>query len=403
MSQALENIRVIDFSWILAGPALTRYLADYGAEVIKIESTVYPDMARTMLPYKDGKPGLNRSGYWANYHANKYGMSLNLNHPKAIDLVKRLISQCDIVVENFVPGTMDKWGLGYENLVKLKPDIIVVSISLYGQSGPYSRRSGWGAFVEGMSGFWSLIGWPDRAPTSFQTVIGDALLPFFALSALLTALDYRYRTGKGQHLDVCQLDILSYLLTPMLLDFTVNGREASRCGNHSPGSCPHGVYPCSGEDQWCTIVASTDEEWHSLCRVIGDPGWRCDPKFATFVSRKANEDELDKLIGSKTISFSPEELMHLLQNEGVPAGAVHNGKGITGDPQLQHREATWYMEHTEIGRFGYYTAPFKLSLTPAEPRMPAPCLGEHTEYVCSQILGMSTDEFVQLVNEGVFD
>ncbi|MFC1934272.1 CaiB/BaiF CoA transferase family protein [Chloroflexota bacterium] len=402
MAGALEGIRVIDFSWVMAGPGLTRYLGDFGAEIIKIESSTHPDICRTMPPYKDGKPGLNRSAVWANYNCNKYGVGINLKHPKGVELVKRLISQADAVVENFTPGTMERWGLGYEDLVKIKPDIIMVSISLFGQTGPYKRRFGVGTFAEGMSGLLNLFGWPDRSPSNFQHIIGDSFVPFFGVSSLLAALEHRDRTGQGQWLDLNQLDVCSYLMGPLLLDSAINGREASRCGNYSPASSPHAVYPCSGEDRWCAISVSSDEEWLNLCAAMGDPDWSHDPKFATFAARTANEEELDKLISSWTAQFSPEELMHLLQKRGVPAGAVLSGRWIYSDPQLQHREAVWYMDHAEIGRMGYYTTPFQLSSTPAEPRLPPPGLGEHNEYVCTEILKMSTEEFVQLSNEGVF-
>ncbi|MFC1991017.1 CoA transferase, partial [Chloroflexota bacterium] len=208
--------------------------------------------------------------------------------------------------------------------------------------------------------------------------------------------------GKGQWLDLNQLDVCSYLVAPLLLDFSINEREASRCGNSSPGSCPHAVYPCAGEDRWCAISVSSDEEWHNLCLTMGDPDWSHDPKFATFTGRKANEEELEKIISSWTIQFSPEELMNLLQSRGVPAGAVLTGEGIFCDPQLQHRESVWYMDHPDIGRLGYSTAPFKLSSTPAEPSLPPPRLGEHTEYVCTEILKMTKEEFIQLSSEGVF-
>jgi benzylsuccinate CoA-transferase BbsF subunit len=204
-------------------------------------------------------------------------------------------------------------------------------------------------------------------------------------------------------LDLNQLDIMGYLLAPLLLDYQINGREANRSGNRSPVSCPQGVYPCSGDDDWCAITVSNDEEWHSFCRAMNLQELSHDLKFATFADRKANEDELDELIAVATVNYSSEELMYRLQKQGVPAGSVLNAKGIYCDPQLVHREHVWYMEHPEIGRSGYRTTPFKLSLTPAEPRRPAPCLGEHTFSVCSEIIGLDMDEFAQLLNEGVFE
>ncbi|MBI4296389.1 MAG: CoA transferase [Chloroflexi bacterium] len=401
MADALEGIRVIDFSWVLAGPAMARYLGDFGAQVIKVESNIHPDVIRTSPPYHEGKPGINRSTYWANYNCNKYSMNINLDHPKGPELAKRLIAHADAVVENFIPGTMDRWGLGYQDIVKVKPDIIMVSISLFGQKGPYQRRFGFGTFAEGMSGLLNLFGWADRGPSYFQTVVGDALVPFLGVSTLLAALEQRDRTGQGQWIDLNQLDVCSYLMSPLLLDYAINGREASRCGNSSPGSCPHAVYPCSGVEKWCAISVCSDEDWRNLYIVMGEPDWWHDPRFATFASRKANEVELDQRIGAWTVQFAPEELMRLLQKAGVPAGAVLTGKGIFDDPQLRHRDSVWYIDHPDAGEVGCYTVPFKLSATPPQPRLPAPRLGEHTEYICTQLLNMSTEEFVQLFNEGV--
>ncbi|MBI2858840.1 MAG: CoA transferase [Chloroflexi bacterium] len=401
MAGALDGIRILDFTWVLAGPATTRYFADYGAEVIKIESHVHPDFIRTTPPYNEGKPGLNRSAYWANYNGNKYGMSIDLDHPKGIELVKRLVPHVDIVAENFKPGTMAKWGLGYEDFAKLNPDIIMASLSLFGQTGPFSNRFGVGTFAEGMSGILNLIGWPDRIPSFFLQIIGDGLLPFFSVSALVAALEHRDETGEGQWLDLNQLDVCAYIMGPLLLDWATNGREPTRCGNRSAGSAPHAVYPCAGEDKWCAISVLLDEEWDNLRAAMGDPDWARDTKFATFASRKANEEELDRLMGSWTAGFSPDDLMNRLQAAGVPAGAVLTGKGIYCDPQLTHRGVVSYAEHPEFGRLGYYGTPYKLSATPSELRMPAPSLGEHTERICSQILKMSNEEFVQLVNEGV--
>ncbi len=402
MAGALDGIRVIDFTWVVAGPTLTRFLADFGAEVIKVESSKHPDSHRTAPPFKDGRPGLNRSAYWANYNCNKYSVSVNLGHSKGPGLVRRLIAQADVVVENLLPGAMDKLGLGYQDLVKVKPDIIMLSISLFGQTGPYKHRGGPGAFAEGMSGLVNLFGWPDRVPSNFHYMVGDILVPFFGVGSLLAALEYRDRTGKGQLIDLNQLDVCAYTMAPLLLDFALNGRETSRCGNCSPGSSPHAAYPCSGDDRWCAISVTSDEEWRNLCRAMGDTHWTHDPKFATFAGRKANEEELDRLIGSWTMRFSPRDLMNLLQKRGVAAGAVLSGRGLTDDPQLQHREANWYLEYPEIGRFGCYTAPFKLALTPAEPRLPGPGLGEHTQYVFTEMLKMSQEEFAQLNSEGVF-
>ncbi len=403
MAQALEGIKVVDFSWVLAGPALTRYLADFGAEVVLVESSGHPDIMRTSYPFRDDEPGLNRSTLWANFHSNKYGIALDLDTAEGIDVAKRLVSRADIVVENFIPGTMDRWGIGYGELAKVKPDLIMVSISLYGQTGPYARRGGWGSFAEGMSGFWNLIGWSDRGPSSYQSVIGDALVPFFGLNAVLAALDFRRRTGKGQQIDLSQLDVCSYLLAPLLQDYLVNGVEASRSSNRSPGSSPHGVFPCAGDDEWLAIAVMNDDEWQSFCAAIGAPEWRDDPRFRTFAARKSNEDELERLIDARTATWSADRLMYVLQKAGVPSGALRNGRTMNSDPQLQHREMFSWNEHPEIGQVSSFGTPFRLPLTPPTSRTAAPCLGEHTEWVCTQLLGMSSEEFIDLLNKGVFE
>jgi crotonobetainyl-CoA:carnitine CoA-transferase CaiB-like acyl-CoA transferase len=403
MGKPLEGVKVVEFSWVIAGPQVSRCLADFGATVIKVESNTYPDLIRTTPPYKDGIPGVNRSGYFSNFNCNKYGVSLNLNHPKGVDIAKRLISWADIVVENFAPGRMRKWGLNYEELVKIKPEIIMISLAIQGQTGPHAHHPGFAFNAEALAGFYHLTGWADRMPSLAQGFYGDVLTPRLGLCAVLAALDYRRRTGKGQYLDISQFEVAGYFLAPLLLDYFVNGREAHRMGNRSLLAAPHGVYPCLGEDRWCALSVCSDEEWQGLCRAMGDPQWCKEPKFATPLSRKANEEELDKLISSWTKNFPPEELMLLLQKEGVAAGVVSTNRDLSNDPQLRHRDAVWYLHHPEMGLHGYDNWSFELSLTPAEGKMPAPCLGEHNEYVYTQILGLSQEEFITLLNEGVFD
>ncbi len=347
MKKALDGIRVIDFSWVLAGPGTTRILADYGAEVIKVESKTHLDVIRTSPPYGGGKAGVNNSGYWSNYHLNKFGMTLNLNHLKGIDIAKQLVAKADIVVENYIPGTMDRWGLGYKDLAKVNPDIIMASISLFGQNGPYKTRFGFGAFAEGMSGMFNLFGWPDRAPSYFQQVIGDALVPYMTVTALMGALEHRDKTGLGQLLDVNQLDVCSYLMSPVVLDANLNGHETRRNGNRSEGACPHGVYPCSGKDKWCAIAVTNDQEWRNLCAAMNSPEWASKPEYTTFIGRKKDEETLDSLIGNWTAAWDNNDLMNYLQKHGVPAGAVITGRGMTEDPQLQ-----LFLARTKFTTFG---------------------------------------------------
>jgi benzylsuccinate CoA-transferase BbsF subunit len=402
--QALEGLKVGDFTWYIAGPSIPMWLAHHGATVIRIESLTRPDEMRGIEPFKDGKPGINRSGGYANYNSNKYGMLLNLNHPKGLSVAKKIVAWADVIVENFTPGTMDrKWGLGYEGLRKIKPDIIMVSASTQGQTGPEARQVGFGLELASRCGFTNFVGWPDQDAVGVGYPYTDTISPPLAVVAIMAALEYRRRTGKGQHVDLSQLETGVQHLAPALLNYTANGCEGIKIGNRHPSAGPHGAYRCQGDDRWCTIAVFTDKEWEAFCNVIGQPHLAINHKFATLLARKQNEDELDRIVENWTKGFPPEEVMKRMQAAGVASGVVQNGKDLLEDPQLQHRHHFWYLEHPEMGTCAYDGPPFKLSETPAELHMPAPLLGQHTEHVCTQILGMPDEEFIELLAEGVFE
>ena len=401
--QVLEGIKVADFSWVVVGPVVTRCLADFGATVVRIESATNPDILRVSPPFKDGLPGLNRSAYFANYNANKYSLSLNLKHPKGPAVARRLVTWADVVCESFTPGTMADLGLSYDNLKKMKPEIIMLSTCNLGQTGPLAQQPGFGTQLVSWAGLTHLSGWPDRVPAQPYGAYTDFIAPHFAIAGIVAALDYRRRTGKGQHLDISQLETAIQFLAPVMLDYSVNGQVWIRSGNRCIQAAPHGVYPCRGEDRWCAIAVSNDQEWQVLCRTIGHSELEHDPRFDTLANRKQNEDELDRLIGLWTREHQVEDVMHLLQGAGVACGIVENGKDIHEDPQLQHRHHLQALNHPEIGLHSYDTQSFQLSETPARLERPGPCLGEHNEYVCKDFLGMSDEEFVTLLNEGVFE
>lgn len=403
MRQVFEGIKIADFSWIGAGPWTIKHLADHGAEVIHIESGTRPDLLRSTPPYKGNIAGLNRSAYFAIFNNNKYGMSLNLNHPRGREVARRIVAWADIVAESFGPGRMKEWGLGYEELREIKPDIIMFSTTQQGQTGPSAEQPGFGTQLVSLAGFTHLTGWADREPAVAYGAYTDSIAPRFGATALIAALDYRRRTHKGQHIDLSQYETGVHFLAPLILDYATHGRVASRVGNRSPCAAPHGAYPCRGRDRWCVIAVFTDEEWKGFCQAIGSPPWTQDSRFATLTQRKRNEDKLDKLVGEWTLNFTPEEVMERLQAAGVPAGVVENCRDIYFDPQLEHRHHFWELTHPEIGPHTYDAPAFRLSRTPCQLHMPAPCLGQHTEWVCTKILGMSDEEFVELLNEGVFD
>lgn len=398
--RALRGVKVADFSWVMAGPIATKCLADHGAEVIKIESSTRVDSLRTMAPFKDGVPGLERSGIFATVNSSKYNLALDLNHPRSSEVTRRLIEWADIVVENFTPGTMERWGLDYESLVKIKPDIIMVSSSMHGQTGPLAKYPGLGSLQVSASGITNLTGWPDRAPVQPYGVYPDHIVPPLLVSAILAALDYRRRTGKGQHLDLSQNEATVYFIAPVMLDYAVNGTIQKRNGNRYPHAAPHGAYPCRGDDRWCVIAVFTDEEWEAFCKVIGNPEWTRDPKFTNLEARKKNEDELDELVAQWTIKFTPEEITALMQEAGVAAGIVETAEDLHNDPQLKHRHHYHRLNHPEIGWHDYPSPPFKLSKTIAELRA-ASCLGQDTEYVCTKLLGITDEHFIDLLQAGV--
>jgi benzylsuccinate CoA-transferase BbsF subunit len=398
-----EGLNVLDFTWAGVGPRTTRYLAEYGASVVKIESALRPDPLRTMPPFTDDISGLNRSQTFARHNGNKYSVAINLNHPRADQVIRKLVAWSDIITESFTPGTLDRWGLNYEELSKIKPDIIMLSTSMQGQTGLDRAHPGYGIPLTSLSGFTNITGWPDRAPSGTYGPYTDFVAPLFNLIALLSALDYRRRTGKGQYLDLSQNECAMHFLAPVILDYVVNGREFNRRGNRSSRAAPHGVYPCSDEDRWCAIAVFSDEEWQSFCGVIGSPDWTNDARFATLQDRIRNNDELDKLVAGWTVNHSPAEVMALMQAAGVPAGVVETGEDLAKDPQLMHYNAFPIVDHPEMGSCALQRASVKLTKSAPCEATRAPLLGEHTEFVCTQLLCMSDEEFIELLNSGVFE
>lgn len=396
-------MNVLDFTWVAAGPYATKYLAEHGATVIKVESLKNPDINRAYVPMAGGIAGINRCGVFNWCNNDKYSMSLDLSHPAARKVAEKLVSWADIVIENFRPGVMEKWGLGYDDLKLMHRDIIMVRISSLGQEGPHALLRGLAPFLVGLAGFTPTIGWPDRTPIGPTTVpYTDHLGSLYAVIATLGALDYRRRTGEGQCIDLSQVEAGVTTLASPILDYQANHRDLVLVGNRHPWACPHGVFRCQGEDRWCAIAVFTDDEWQRLCIVTGHPDWRADPRWATQQSRKDNEDALEEMIEGWTIHHSAEEVMRVLQAGGVRAGVVQTAEDLVRDRQLEHRRHFRPVVHPEVGEHLVEAPAFLLSETLAEPKTAAPCMGEHTEYVCTQVLGMADEEFVELMAAGVF-
>ena len=399
----LEGLKVVELTRAIVGPVTGRVLADCGAEVIHVESKRAIEPLRMMHPYKDDIPHVERSGYYSKYNVDKYGVTLNLTNPDGLALMRRLIARADVFVESNVPEVKVKYGLDYENVKNLRPDIIMLSSCQMGQRGPYAKFRAFGTQSAALAGFYGITGHPDQLPVGPVGSYTDLVSHQFLVATILAAVDYRRRTGKGQYLDHSQVEAGIQFLIPMVLDYTFNGRLAKLQGNRDNAACPHGCYPCKGDDLWCTIAVYTDDQWRSFCRVIGDPAWTGEDRFATFSNRKRHEDDIDRLVGEWTIGRSPGEVMDLMQTAGVPAGIVARGEDLVADPQLKWRGHFKELEHPEMGRVPYDELPFRFSDASCSVHKAAPCLGEDNDYVAREILGLSDDEYDELKQKGALD
>ena len=406
--QALEGIKVVEFAWFAVGPYMSQYLAQHGATVIKVESSARPDSYRMDEPYAGGKVHLNRGANFALANACKYGITLNLALPKGREIGLKLIRWADVALQAFPPGSFKRLKLDYESVREHNPRLVYMNTCLQGQTGPHARLPGLGPHLSSLSGFTSLAGLPGRDPVGVYGAYTDFVAYQFGVISIMAALDYRRRTGKGQHIDQSQYESSLQFQSPLILDYCANGRVRKPEGSRHPWAAPHGVFPCRGKERWVAITIFTDEQWRDLCRVMGrvsgNPAWIEDERFATMLDRKKNEDELESLIGSWTIAHTPEEVMEMLQKEGVAAGVVKTGADLHADPQLAHRRHFRTLDHPEMGENDLYqSTPFRLSRTPGNVSKPAPCLGEDNAYVYTEILGLSDEEFVSLMAEGVID
>ena len=395
----LEGVKVADFSWVIAGPMLTKYLAIYGADVVKIEAHVRPDRFRLQPPFLQ-KPSRQSSLPFADLNPSKRSLGLNLGSPEGVEVARRLAAWADVVVENFSPGQMEAWGLGYERLRELNPRLVMLSSSQLGQKGPQASHPGIGNLLQALAGVNHVTGWPDRDPRGPAIPYPDMIAPWFSVISIIAALDYRDRTGKGQHLDLSQFEATLQFFSPGILDYTVNGQEGGRQGNRGLEATPHGVYPCRGEDAWCAISVRTDAGWDALVAVMGAPGWAAEPRFATFLERRRNADALDALIGAWTAPRDAFELQEALQAAGVPASKVNDARDLHEDPQLAHRGHFVTLDHPRMGEYPTTTPAFDIEGAP--PRFTrAPLLGEHTVEVCRDLLGMDEGEVEALRERGV--
>ena len=403
----LTGIKVADFSWFGAGPICAENLASFGATVVRVESEAHVDGIRTVAPFAQGKTGYNVSGFFNNFNAGKLGLTLNLNTERGMDLARRLVAWCDIFLTNHTPRMIERWGLDYESLARISPAIIAAYQPMQGADGPHKHFFGFGSVLSAITGYNELCGFPHRPPMGLGTNYPDYVLnPGHTLIAILAALRYRKRTGRGQRIELAQIESSVAPLAPAIMDYTANGVVQTRRGNRLPHAAPYGAFRCKDgewdgkpEERWCAIAIRDDSDWLLLVEAMGSPAW-ADERFATFAGRKECEDELDALVTEWTRSQAAEAVMDLLQAKGVPSGVVQNGRDVLdGDEHLKARGYYVYLDHPEAGRTAYDGPPFRLKKTPGRLRSPAPGLGEHNEQVCKEILGMSDDEIAEALVE----
>ena len=398
----LEGIRVADFFWLIAGPSASRVLADYGAEVIKIESAARIDVIRSVGAQPTEQGSINTNGVFNDTNTNKRSVELNLGHPRGIELAKEIIRRSDVVTNNFTGDRMDRWGLGYEELKKIKPDIIMLTMPVMGTHGPYLRYGSYGNGVIAFGGMNTNMGFPGRPPTGIGPLYSDFSAPYFAVSALMAALHHRERTGEGQFIELAQAEATVNLLGTDILEYTANGDLAStEPGNRSRDFVPHGAYRCAGDDRWCAIAVTSDEEWRRLCEAIAQPALATDPRFDTVEARRDHKDEIDSILNAWTATRGTWDVMHELQRNGVRAGVVEDLEDmVTRDPGLSTQHLLPTQRADEDFVFTTHAQPSRINgVTP--PLRRAPRLGEHNEDVYRGLLGLSEAEFVELLTDRV--
>jgi benzylsuccinate CoA-transferase BbsF subunit len=392
MTQALAGVKIADFSWVGAGPRATKDLADHGATVVKIESRKRLDLGRLSPPFKDGKRNPDGSSFFAITNTSKLGVTINLGDPRGIEVAKRLVAWADVVVENFGKGFMERIGLGADVLRSIKPDLIILSVSVAGRTGPMADLRGYGNSAAALSGLAALSGWPDRGPHMPPFAYGDVVAPMFGTMAVLAALEHKRQTGEGQHIDVSQVEPLVHVLSDVLIRRQIEGEAFEKPVNAAAGMAPHGIFPTRGQDQWCAIAVRDDADWRALARIVGadtelDLAARDTPEVTALVT--AWTEGRDKHLVAETLAMA-----------GVPAEAVRDGREVFTDPELIESSHYVAIEHPVLGRCDMPGPPADFSRSEVKIG-PPPMLGGDNARVFVEMLGMDAGEIAALAGEGV--
>ncbi len=383
----LNGLRVLDFCWMIAGPMTTRILADLGAEVIKVESYTRIDRIREGGPRREDDPHLDAAGVFADCNSNKRSIVLDLNTSRDREFARELAAISDMVTDNFTGDRMTRWGLGYSDLVKVNPSLIVLSMPVMGTTGPWIRYGAYGNGVSALAGFNMLMGFPERPPVGIGPLYPDFTSPFFGATALFSALHYRNLTGKGQFIDLAQYQASASLLDTEILDYTVNGVVPDQSANRSPHSCPHGAFRCMGDDNWVVVEITSDDEWQALCRIMERPDLAADERLQTLAGRKAHEDMIDGELERWTSQRDRWEIMETLQSAGIAAGVVQTLQDMLEHDTHMAQEHYQKVEHPSGYEFTVHRLPMRIDgIAPEASHHPS--MGADDDYVLGELLGL---------------
>lgn len=403
MTTALKDLKVLDLTWVVVGPTAIRTLADHGAQVVKVETSTRVDTARTAGPFLNSTPGPESSACFNNGNAGKLGLTLNLSTPAARDVIVRLIEWADVVAENFTPHVMRQWGLDYASVKAINPRIIYLSASMSGQDGPYSKLAAIGNVGAAIAGFTNVVGWPDRPPVGPGGAYTDYVASKYITLAILAALEFRERTGNGQHIDLAQSECAIHFLAPGYLDFQANGRLPGPVGNDYGGASPHGVFPCKGDDQWVAIAVQDEPQWVALTECIGRSDLAADPALRQFLQRLDRASEIEGAIAEWSSGRSAIDAESALIDRGVPAHAVLDSPMAVADDQLNHREHFLPVQHPIHGEIMLENARFRLGRTPGRVTRSGPTFGQDSSYILQDLLGFTDAELADLAAAGALD
>lgn len=397
--QAFAGLKVADFSWVGVGPMISKALGDHGATVVRVESETRPDPLRLLPPYRDGVAGINRSQFMAYLNSSKLGLALNLGTAEGREIARKLIDWADVVVESFTPGTMAKWGLDYATLSRERPELVMLSTCLRGQTGPEATLTGFGSQGAALSGIHSITGWPDRPPCGPWGAYTDFINPRLGVAALASAIRHRWQTGEGQYIDLAQTEGGVRFIEPLVLDYTVNGRVATPAGTRSRYESPQGVFACAAGERYLAIAVQTTAQWRALVDAMGIDAF-AGPDYDGIEARRKDEDAIEAAIATWCLPREPFAAAALLRAAGVPAAVAVWPSDLYNDRQLAHREFFVTLDHVEMGPTPYDGLVTRFSATPGRLRCAAPALGQHNELVLKELLGLPDAEIERVLIAG---